>query len=145
MKIANTGTVMAILAAAVLISTPTSASPATERCSAPQVFGSYALRACVEPAPGHAARAFAYVSLERGHSPCKVRGRMLTAAGTDVSGLHTTYCPPPDRAVRHWKVPIEPTFCGANGFFYSAFSIERLTDYNIAPTAQSPTIRAACF
>ena len=109
-------------------------APTAELCSAPEVFGSYALRACIEPT-SLGARGYAYVSVKAGHSPCRVRGRLLSTGGLD-SGLATAPCP--SGAAEHVRYNLP--FFGQHGTFFSAFSIERLTDGNIAPKAQSPRL-----
>jgi hypothetical protein len=106
-------------------------------CSAPAVFGSYALRACIMH-QGASSHAYAFVSLDAGHSPCVIRGRYATTDGW-VSKLYTRSCP--SGAVTHFRWDLPENY-GGGWWFYSAFSIQRTTDGNIAPMAQSPAIWA---
>jgi hypothetical protein len=127
---------VALCTAVALLLGGTAASEAkAESCSAPEVYGSYALRACIESAPG-GAQGYAYVSLAAGHSACVIRGRY---AGTDgsVGDLFTWACP--SGAVTHYRVDLPGVVWGF-AWYYSAFSIQRTYDGNIAPSAQSPPI-----
>jgi hypothetical protein len=107
-------------------------TPAAELCSPSAVFGSYALRACIEPVAG-GVHGYAYISLEAGHSPCEVRLRYEWSDGT-VSPLFVAPCP--SGAVTHFKVSIAATACC--GKIRTDASIRRTTDGNINPRAQSP-------
>jgi hypothetical protein len=113
----------------------TTLTSASELCSAPAVFGSYALRACIEFDAAGWVHGYAYVSLDAGHSPCTVRRRYATSGG-GLEPLYTTPCP--SGAVPHWRVDTPDSICC--GTFHMDASIQRTTDGNIAPKAHSPSL-----
>lgn len=105
-----------------------------ELCSAPAVVGTFALRACIERLPDGALQAYAYVSLQAGHSPCTVRIRYVDGATDPLS-------PPvscPSGAITHWRVDhvLQFVCCGT---VRTAASIQR-DDGSIGVKAVSPPL-----
>jgi hypothetical protein len=114
--------------------------PADEACSAHAGLGTYHLRACMGVLPGAPGIvAFAYVTLDAGHSPCQIRGRLIGPGDRD-NGLYTLTCPA--GAVSHW--PLYVPVSALNGDFYAAFSIQRtVPNDRVGPQAVSPVARVS--
>jgi hypothetical protein len=106
-------------------------------CSARSQVGTYHLRACMGFNPwGAGAIAFAFVTLEAGHSPCMIRGRLV--ANDRPLGLYVWPCPSGTASHLPLYVPV-PVF---NGTYYAAFSIQRtVPNDGVGPHAVSPEVR----
>jgi hypothetical protein len=117
--------------ALVLMPSGAQADTRAELCSAPEVYGSYALRACIEYNNG--AHVYAYVSLKAGHSPCEIRLRWVRSDGA-AGPIHTQDCPLGE--YEHYRV--DHPYSVGPGTFQAAASIRRLSDDHIEPKAQSP-------
>jgi hypothetical protein len=129
---------MALATAFALQAVVAPAAHAAEVCSAPAVYGSYALRACVKYRSDGAVLGYAHVSLKAGHSDCVVRGRLASTAGWVGEPVAIGPCPN-DIEISFVTPPLPSPHIGYVGTFYSAFSVQRIGD-NAGPRATSPTL-----